>query len=155
MAVQTRLDPVVDILKNNEEDSHDLPDSNDPDEEGSDELGDCDWIGQSGWTYSKLRSPPTQAEYLQTLDPDEVQRNDKRDLDETKQRPESAKESRLEFKQGGSHDSFNSSDPDEEGSDEGEDSDCRTQKDRSFDSPYWSKQMNLPFQAECSRVIDD
>jgi hypothetical protein len=42
MAVQTGLDPVVDILKNNEEDSHDLPDSNDPDEEGSDELGDCD-----------------------------------------------------------------------------------------------------------------
>ena len=28
--------------------THDLPDSNDPDEEGSDELGDCDWIGQSG-----------------------------------------------------------------------------------------------------------
>ena len=52
-------------------------------------------------------------------------------------------------------DSSDSSDPDEEGSDEEEDSDHTTQRNRSFDAPYWTKQMNLSFQAKYSRVIDD
>ena len=102
----------MDTLKRElkEEESHDSPDSSDPDEEGSDEGEDYDWMERKEWTFSKLRNLPTQAECPQALDPDDVQWN--RVMEETKQEPESAKESKLEVKQGESHDSLNSSDPD-------------------------------------------
>ena len=54
-----------------------------------------------------------------------------------------------------SHDPSDSSSPDEEGSDEDEDSDHTTQRNRPFSTPYWTKQMNLSFQAKYSQVIDD
>ena len=54
-----------------------------------------------------------------------------------------------------SHDPADSSSPDEEGSDEDEDSDHTTQRNRPFSTPYWTKQMNLSFQAKYSQVIDD
>ena len=89
------------------------------------------------------------------MDPNELQRNDKQEpIDETKRETESIKESKPESEQGGSCDSLNSM-PHLEGSDEKEDSDSTTRKNRSFDTPYWNEQINLIFQAECSRVIDD
>ena len=64
------------------------------------------------------------------------------------------KKGETESGQGKSCDSLNSV-PHLEGSDKREDSDRTTQENRSFDTPYRDKQMNLIFQAECSRVIDD
>ena len=75
-------------------------------------------------------------------------------MKETKQEPESAKESKLEVKQGESHDSLNSSDPDEEGSNEGEDYDWRERKDWAFDKLYYNKLRNLSTHAECSQAVD-
>ena len=89
----------MDTLKRElkEEESHDSSDSSDPDEEGSDEGEDYDFMELKEWTFSKLRNLPTQARCPpeQTVDQDERETM----MEETKQELKAAKESKLEIKQ--------------------------------------------------------